>query len=186
MKHNKPLSRAEVEISRFMSLVLRHKPESIGLFLDSQGWAFIDELLARAARINKPISREQLKRIVDDNDKQRFAVSADGLRIRARQGHSTAQVDITFEPVSPPAQLFHGTATRFLDSIRVSGLVPGERQYVHLSPDRTTALAVGNRHGKPVAVTVDAEGMARDGFLFYLSENGVWLTREVPAAYLQI
>ena len=178
----KPAS--DVETSKFLSFVLRHKPEAIGLSLDGEGWAEVDILLRLAAEHGTMVAREDLLRVVEQNDKKRFTLSADGLRIRAAQGHSTAQVDITFTPATPPEILFHGTAGRFMDSIRDKGLLAGDRQYVHLSKDAETAETVGKRHGKAVVLTVRAGDMARDGLLFYLSDNDVWLTREVPSRYL--
>ena len=169
--------------SKFLSLILRHKPEEIGLTLDPNGWAGIDELIALAKLRGTQLSRMQIETIVAESDKQRFAISADGSMIRANQGHS---VDIALDlaPQTPPEQLFHGTATRFLDSIRTSGLHSASRQHVHLSSDHATAEKVGSRHGKPVILIVESGRMARDGHLFYLSQNGVWLTDNVPAKYL--
>ena len=182
--HKQKAPDTDVETSKFLSFVLRHKPEAIGLSLDGEGFAEIDALLRLAAAHGTALTHEQLMRIVADSDKKRFTLSADGLFIRAAQGHSAKQVDLGFAPQTPPDVLFHGTAERFMESIRATGLVPGERQYVHLSLDQTTATAVGKRHGKPVVLAVQAAQMVRDGFLFYLSENGVWLTREVPAKYI--
>ena len=183
MKNEKKTS-SDVETSKFLSFVLRHKPEAIGLSLESDGWADIETLLRLAAEHGTPIVREDLLRVVDQSDKKRFTLSPDGLRIRAAQGHSTTQVDIAFTPVTPPEMLFHGTAQRFVESIRNKGLVAGDRQYVHLSHDAQTAETVGKRHGKAVVLTVRSGDMARDGLLFYRSDNGVWLTRDVPARYL--
>lgn len=174
----------DVETSRFLSFVLRHKPEAIGLRLSGEGWADIDELILRAASAGTNLTREQVLRVVAESDKKRFAASDDGSSIRARQGHSTKQVNIGFTPETPPDTLFHGTARRFLPSILEKGLLPGERHHVHLSTTLATAVAVGARHGKPAVLTVDAAAMSRDGALFYLSENGVWLTKAVPAQYL--
>lgn len=169
--------------SKFLSLILRHKPEEIGLALDPNGWAVIDELIALAGLRGTQISRTQVETIVAESDKQRFAISADGMKIRANQGHSV-DIALGLAPQTPPEQLFHGTATRFLESIRESGLRPASRQHVHLSSDATTAEKVGSRHGKPVILTVESGQMARDGNLFYLSANGVWLTEGVPAKFL--
>ncbi|WP_426344000.1 RNA 2'-phosphotransferase [Pseudoduganella sp. R-32] len=173
----------EVSQSKFLSLVLRHKPEEIGLVLDQNGWALIDQLIALANVRGTNLNRSQIESIVENSDKKRFAISADGTKIRANQGHS---VDIALElpPRTPPERLYHGTATRFLDSIRESGLHSASRQHVHLSSDQATAEKVGSRHGKPVVLTVESGQMARDGHLFYISENGVWLTEAVPAKYL--
>jgi putative RNA 2'-phosphotransferase len=169
--------------SKFISLVLRHQPDKFGLVLDEHGWARIDDLLAVAARAGLPLTHETLARIVAENDKQRFAISDDGQYIRARQGHSIA-VDLQLTPREAPAQLFHGTADRFVESIREHGLQRRSRQYVHLSPDAATARMVGSRHGRPVVLTIDSAGMQRDGFRFFLSENGVWLVEAVPAIYI--
>ena len=169
-----------VPLSKFLSLLLRHKPEEIGLELDAEGWARIDDILEKS---RDPITRAQIDEIVATNPKQRFAISEDGTRIRARQGHSR-QVDLGLTPVTPPDQLFHGTALKNLGAIRAQGLVRGSRQHVHLSGDVGTARNVGGRHGKPVVLTVDAARMAAEGHLFYLSENGVWLCDHVPAGFL--
>ena len=172
-----------ISTSKFISLVLRHKPEQIGLQLDAQGWAGIDDLLRLAGAAGKDISRAMLEEIVAGNDKQRFIISEDGKRIRANQGHSI-EVDLALDPVAPPAVLFHGTATRFLQSIRGQGLIQGNRQHVHLSLERATAMNVGARHGLPAILEVDAARMHADGHLFYLSKNGVWLCKHVPVSYI--
>jgi putative RNA 2'-phosphotransferase len=174
----------ETDISKYLSYLLRHAPESAGLTLDTEGWAAIDAVLAGAARGRKPFDRAALQQAVDNNSKKRFEVSADGLRIRAVQGHSSTQVARNYAPVEPPATLFHGTATRFLESIRAKGLIPGNRHHVHLSGDAQTAVAVGQRHGKPVVLVVDAQAMRADGHTFHQAENGVWLTAAVPPSYL--
>ena len=168
--------------SKFLSKVLRHKPEAIGLQLDAHGWASVSELIAKA-RPRISLSSELIGQVVATNDKQRFALSEDGKRIRANQGHSI-RIDIGLEPRAPPDSLYHGTATRFLASIRERGLMQGRRQHVHLSLNRETALAVGRRHGKPIVLQIDARAMHDQGILFFLSENGVWLTNHVPAGYL--
>lgn len=170
-------------ISKFLSLILRHKPEVVGIELDKQGWVAIDVLLAACAAHGRALSRTDLDYVVANNNKQRFAVSADGQRIRASQGHSVA-VNLGYEVAEPPELLYHGTAVQNLPSIRRQGLVKGKRHHVHLSADKTTATAVGQRHGKPVVLTVKAGEMARAGFLFFLSANGVWLTETVPYAYM--
>lgn len=172
-----------VRMSKFLSLVLRHKPEEIGLSLDDQGWAEIDELLRLANQSGRRLTRDLLDRIVTENDKQRFACSEDGLRIRASQGHSL-QVDLALTPREPPDLLYHGTASRSVDSIRVDGLEKRQRQYVHLSLDSATATKVGQRHGRPVILVVRAKQMFDAGHAFFLSANGVWLTDHVPVAYL--
>ena len=172
-----------VHLSKFLSYVLRHQPESIGLQLDAAGWARADDLIAAARQTGKALDDELLRQIVERGDKRRFALSADGRRIRANYGHSIP-IDLGLEPVEPPDLLYHGTATRFLDSIRTEGLQAGGRNFVHLSPDERTAVQVGARHGKPVVLVVDARRMHQDGHAFYLSEGGIWLTQRVPAEYI--
>jgi putative RNA 2'-phosphotransferase len=172
-----------VQLSKFLSLVLRHKPEEIGLALDENGWANVDELLRLASQSGRPLTRPILEQIVAESDKQRFAFSDDGRRIRANQGHSLA-VDLALPPSQPPEMLYHGTASRFLDSIRAGGLQAGSRQHVHLSLDVATAIKVGQRHGKPVVLEVRAGAMHAAGNPFYLSANGVWLTERVPVEFL--
>lgn len=169
--------------SKFLSYVLRHSPESIGLQLDAQGWASVAALLALAQQQGRTITSEHLEDVVAQNDKQRFTFNADRTLIRANQGHSIP-IDLGLVPQQPPHILFHGTATRFLDSIRAKGLVPGDRQFVHLSSNRETATKVGQRHGKPIVLVVQAAMMYEGQHQFLLSKNGVWLTRHVPAHYL--
>lgn len=173
-----------IKTSKFLSLVLRHQPEVVGLSLDKEGWVEIDALLAAMTTHGKAIDRRLLMEVVADNDKKRFTISDDGLRIRAAQGHSTTTVEMSREAMTPPAALYHGTATRFLDSIREQGLKPGSRHHVHLSPDVPTATAVGKRHGKPVILRVDTAAMAARGLAFYQADNGVWLTTHVPPEFL--
>jgi putative RNA 2'-phosphotransferase len=172
-----------VRKSKFISLVLRHRPEQYGLVLDEQGWAQIDDLIAVADQAGAPLTREQLQQVVDQNDKQRFAISADKRAIRARQGHSIA-VDLQFTAIEPPPQLYHGTAEHNLESIRVQGLLRRTRRHVHLSADEATAIRVGRRHGMPVVLIVEGAAMQRDGYAFYRSENGVWLVDAVPVEYI--
>lgn len=173
-----------VKTSKFLSLVLRHAPETIGLSLDANGWAEVDQLLTQAASHGKAISRAQLDAVVANDSKTRYAFSMDGLRIRANQGHSLAAVDIGLPPATPPAVLYHGTASRFVGSIRDQGLLPGSRNHVHLSATEDTAVSVGSRHGKPVVLAVDTAAMQAQGQAFYLAANGVWLTDAVPAAFI--
>lgn len=173
-----------VKTSKFLSLVLRHAPETIGLSLDANGWAEVDQLLAQAASHGKAITRAQLDAVVANDSKTRYAFSMDGLRIRANQGHSLATVDIGLPPATPPAVLYHGTASRFVDAIREQGLRPGSRNHVHLSATEDTAVNVGSRHGKPVVLSIDTAAMLAQGHVFYVSANGVWLTDAVPAAFI--
>lgn len=178
------MDKALVHLSKFLSLVLRHNPGQIGITLDPGGWVAVETLLQAANRAGTPLTRAQLERVVSENDKQRFRFSEDGLRIRANQGHSV-EVELGLAPQTPPAILYHGTATRFLAAIRQEGLKPGSRQQVHLSSDMATAQMVGARHGKPVVLTVNSGQMAADGHCFYQADNGVWLTDRVPPVYLQ-
>lgn len=171
----------DTTVSRRLSYVLRHRPDSVGLSLTPDGWATVDALLAALAAHGTPLSRDRLARVVATNDKQRFAL--DGNRIRAHQGHSVP-VDLDLAPRTPPDLLHHGTAARHLPSIRRDGLVRGRRHHVHLSAEPTTALRVGARHGRPVVLRVDAAGMAAAGHVFHRSANGVWLTAAVPPAFL--
>jgi putative RNA 2'-phosphotransferase len=170
--------------SKFLSLVLRHSPETIGLRLDNEGWAEVEELISSANAKGHDLSRELLIEVVSSNDKQRFAFNDSGTKIRANQGHSIS-VDLKLSSQVPPPQLFHGTATRFEASIRKEGLRPRSRQYVHLSSSVEVATTVGTRHGKPLVLRIHAEQMHRDGIVFYLSENGVWLTESVPVEYIK-
>jgi len=168
------------QTSRFLSLLLRHKPETIGLKLDENGWADMDELIKKSKK--RGLTRVLIEKVVEQDDKQRFSI--EGNRIRANQGHSLA-IDLGLKAVTPPEVLYHGTAIRFLDSIMKMGLTKQKRQYVHLSKEIETATHVGMRHGKVVILEVDAKGMYEAGYLFYLSENGVWLTDVVPKEFLR-
>lgn len=170
-------------VSKYMSLILRHHPETIGISLDEHGWADVEELIAGIARTNE-FSREILEEIVRTDAKQRYAFNADKTKIRASQGHSIP-VDLELKAVEPPEMLWHGTAEKYVASIEQTGLRPGSRRYVHLSRDRETARTVGSRHGRPVIYRVKSGEMYRKGFRFYCSENGVWLTILVPPEYLQ-
>tara|TARA_R110002096_G_scaffold273422_10_gene467302 strand:+ start:2311 stop:2886 length:576 start_codon:yes stop_codon:yes gene_type:complete len=174
-----------VKHSKFLSLVLRHHPESIGLTLDENGWARVEDLLEQMNKSGRSIDRKTLLRVVATNEKQRFAISDDGLRIRANQGHSFP-VDLALEPQTPPDCLCHGTAERNLDSILERGILPGQRQQVHLSKNHETALKVGMRHGRPIVLMVDSGTMHQQGHEFFLSENGVWLTESVPPEFVSI
>jgi putative RNA 2'-phosphotransferase len=173
-----------VEASKFLSYVLRHEPQAIGLCLDSEGWGSLDAVIDGATKQGRMLSRELIEQVVATSDKKRFELSADGQRIRAVQGHSTRSVDRAFEPKQPPDILFHGTAARFVAAIRREGLKPGSRHYVHLSADEQTARTVGQRYGSPVVLRVDAKGMHAQGFVFHQAENGVWLTEFVPKAFI--
>ncbi|MEV0526811.1 RNA 2'-phosphotransferase [Streptomyces sp. NPDC050439] len=174
--------RRTVKVSKYLSRHLRHQPERIGLTLDENGWVEIDALVAAAAAHGFRFTRAELEHVVATNDKQRFAV--EGGRIRASQGHSV-DIDLDLPPATPPAYLFHGTVGRSIAAIRVEGLRPMNRHAVHLSPDRETATRVGARRGRPVVLSVDTGAMHRDGHVFQVSANGVWLTAAVPPEYLR-
>lgn len=165
--------------------MLRHKPETIGLTLDEAGWAAVAELLQKCEQHGFPLSQAELETVVATNDKQRFAFSEDGRRIRANQGHSI-EVELGYRPAEPPEFLYHGTVERFLPSIRAKGLLKGQRHHVHLSPDITTAARVGSRRGQPVILIVSSGQMYQAGYPFYQSTNGVWLTDHIPPQYLEI
>ena len=167
-----------------MSLILRHSPETIGLRLDNEGWADIEELISSANAKGHDFSRELLLEVVATSDNQRFAINDNGTKSRANQGHSIP-VELKLEPQVPPSHLFHGTATRFEASIRKDGLLRGTRQYVHLSSSAEVAATVGARHGRPLVLSILAEQMHHDGIAFYFSENGVWLTVSVPVKYIK-
>lgn len=171
-------------VSKFLSKHLRHEPEALGLVLAPGGWASIDELLAGAARVGFPISREELLAVVAGNDKQRFAIDAARNQIRANQGHST-EVDLQLPELAPPAQLFHGTVGKYLDAILAEGLKKMERHDVHLSADAATAQKVGERRGRPIVLIIDSAQMAANGYQFRRSANGVWLTDHVPPQYIR-
>ena len=171
------------ETSKYISLILRHKPETIGITLDEHGWANVDELISGIAKTHE-MNMNILEEIVSTDEKQRYSFNDDKTKIRANQGHSI-QVDVELEEMRPPEILWHGTGEKFTGSIDEQGLIPKSRLYVHLSKDEETAFKVGTRHGKPVLYIVKAKEMFKDGYKFYLSKNGVWLTKEVPAKYLE-
>jgi len=171
------------ETGKFIALILRHKPEVIGISLDEHGWANVDELIAGIAKI-QPFTMEMLEEIVSSDEKQRYSFNEDKSLIRANQGHSIP-VDVELEEKEPPEILYHGTGEKSVASINAQGLIPKSRLYVHLSSDYETAVKVGRRHGKPFVFLVAAGAMRKDGYKFYLSVNGVWLTKEVPVRYLK-
>jgi putative RNA 2'-phosphotransferase len=179
------MSANHVRLSKFLSLVLRHEPHKAGLTLDSAGWVEVEALLRGCAAAGVAITRDELETIVAQSDKQRFAFSEDRARIRANQGHSV-EVELEYAVAQPPEVLYHGTADRFLESIRAQGLLKGRRHHVHLSADRAVALEVGRRHGRPVVIVVAAATMERAGHAFYRSANGVWLTEHVPVEFMSI
>ncbi len=169
--------------SKFLSLILRHKPEVIGITLDMHGWADVRELIRGISR-SRPFSMEILEEIVRTDAKQRYSFNEDHTKIRANQGHSIP-VDVELERCEPPEVLYHGTAEKYVPSILQQGLVPKTRLYVHLSADTASARAVGQRHGKPAVFLVLSGEMARSGIPFFRSRNGVWLAKAVSQEYLQ-
>lgn len=173
------------KVSKYISLILRHKPEEIGIELDNHGWVNVDDLIEGVSRNYPGFDMDILEEIVATDEKQRYSFSEDKTLIRANQGHSIP-VDLELQPVIPPACLYHGSAVKYMDSISNSGLVAKNRQHVHLSGDVSTAIEVGKRHGKLVLYVVHSGKMHLDGFTFYRSVNGVWLTDHVPKEYLEI
>lgn len=170
-------------ISKYMSLILRHKPEVIGICIDEHGWANVEKLIHGIAKNNPGFNMEALEEIVKTDNKQRYSFNDDKTLIRANQGHSI-QVDVELEEKEPPNVLYHGTGEKYVASIDQDGLIPKSRLYVHLSKDVKTARAVGRRHGKEIIYSVNSAQMYKDGYKFYLSKNGIWLTKKVPMKYL--
>lgn len=174
-----------VQTGKFISLILRHKPETIGITLDEHGWADVKELIAGVQKTRPDFNLEILEEIVRTNNKQRYSFNNDHTKIRANQGHSI-QVDVELKEAVPPEILYHGTGKKSVASILEQGLVPRSRLYVHLSKDKQTALNVGSRHGKPIVFTIQAGMMHEDGYKFFISENGIWLTKAVLPKYLKM
>ena len=170
-------------VSKFLSLVLRHEPQRIGITLDESGWTSVDALLEGLNRHGLAITFPDLQHVVTTNPKRRFAFSEDGKMLRANQGHSI-EVDLGFTPQQPPHVLYHGTAEKNIASILESGLQKRQRHHVHLSAEEETAMAVGRRYGKPVVLEINTAEMYKAGHVFFLSENGVWLVDEVPPVYI--
>ena len=178
------MSKNDKQISKYLSYILRHKPGDAGIVLDDAGWVAVNELLSKISKKGYSLTFDKLCHIVGSNDKKRFEFNEDKSMIRASQGHSI-KVDLGYSPAEPPEFLFHGTAQKNLDSIRIKGLVKGKRHHVHLSQGKDTALAVGQRYGKPVLLVVLAGKMHNDGHTFNISTNNVWLTENVPVEYIQ-
>ena len=172
-----------VRISKFLSLVLRHKPETIDLALDAEGWADVEELVRKALAYGVILDRPTLRQIVDQSERKRFSFSEDGKRIRANYGHSIP-ISLGDKPSEPPEFLYHGTAKRFLPSIEKDGLGPGTRQHVHLVESEERAIEVGRRHGEPVVLVIKARLMHEKKFEFFKTESGIWLTKSVPKEYI--
>ncbi|MEL7118426.1 MAG: RNA 2'-phosphotransferase [Bacteroidota bacterium] len=171
-------------ISKFLSLILRHRPEVVEIKLDDGGWAKVEELIQKVNAKGEQLTLEQLEFIVDNNDKKRFTFNDDKTLIRASQGHSI-EVDLGLQQKTPPSILYHGTAVKNIASIEKQGLLKRNRNHVHLSANIELAIQVGQRHGKPVVFEIDALTMNKDGYRFFLSKNEVWLTEEVPVKYLK-
>lgn len=174
-----------VKLSKFLSLILRHKPETIGIELDKNGWANTEELLDKINRDETVMDFELLKEIVETNDKKRFLFDVDYSRIKANQGHSI-EIELGLQAVTPPEYLYHGTATRNLESILVTGINKGSRHHVHLSEDIETATKVGQRYGKPVILKVRSAEMYKEGIAFYKTANNVWLTDFVSVEFIEV
>ena len=172
------------DVSKYIALILRHKPETKGISLDEHGWANVDELIKGISKAY-PLNMEDLVEIVRTDEKQRYSFNEDKTLIRANQGHSIP-VDVELEEMVPPEFLYHGTGEKYRASIDAQGLIPKSRLYVHLSADYDTAIKVGKRHGKPLVYKVDSAKMNADGYTFYKSINGVWLTKNVPIKYLDV
>lgn len=170
------------EISKFISLILRHKPEIIGISLDEHGWAKVSELIEGISK-QYDFDMKMLEEIVRSDEKQRYAFNDDKTLIRANQGHSIS-VDVELEKLEPPEFLWHGTGEKYVSNIDKQGLIPKSRLYVHLSSDKETAIKVGKRHGKPFLYKIKSKEMYQNGFVFYYSKNGVWLTKDVPVKFL--
>lgn len=174
-----------IRLSKFLSLVLRHRPEQIGITLDEQGWTDVESLIRQMSRKGMPITPEQLQQVVETNNKQRFAFNETRTKIRANQGHSVA-VELGYTPQTPPPLLYHGTGKKYFPSILAAGLEKRKRHHVHLSTDVATALQVGKRHGEAVVLRINTAKMHVDGHEFFLSENKVWLTERVPVLYITL
>ncbi len=177
------MDRRLVTVSKFLSKHLRHAPDALGLTLQLGGWVSVDELLSASARKGFSITYDEMIECVESNDKQRFSFDETGELIRANQGHSV-EVDLQLEEKAPPEALYHGTVERFLESIMSEGLKKGKRHHLHLSADVETARKVGARRGKPIILEVASGGMHREGYTFFLSVNGVWLTDSVPREFV--
>lgn len=172
------------KLSKFLSLVLRHKPEEIGIELDLNGWTDVKTLIEKMNASGKHIDLETLKVIIETNTKKRFSFNKDKSLIRASQGHSI-KIDLGYKTKTPPSRLFHGTGAKYVDSIFKTGIKKKNRHHVHLSKDVETALSVGQRHGKPVIFEILSDTMSTEGYEFYESENGVWLTDEIPVRFIR-
>ena len=174
----------DVSLGRFISLVLRHQPSAAGITLDNEGWADTDKLIKGVCATGRKLDTETLERIVRENNKKRYSFNEDKSKIRANQGHSI-DVEIKMTESVPPDVLYHGTAVSFLESIKEKGILKMSRQYVHLSKDAETAVNVGKRHGRPVVLVIDTAAMHADGYVFRISDNGVWQSEDIPFSYVK-
>lgn len=173
-----------IQISKFLSYVLRHDPGALNLTVDPGGWVDLNTLLRRAREDGRTLNRTKIRQVIEASEKERFTLTDDGTKIRANYGHSI-DVDLALSPTRPPDHLYHGTARHALSSIRNEGLRPQSRQYVHLSTTREEAVSVGQRHGLPVVLPIDAPALHEAGYTLYHSADSVWLTRHVPPSFIQ-
>jgi len=169
------------KLSKYFSYLLRHKPEAVGLYLDENGWASIEELIKKSTDFQ--LTRELVDIVVETNDKQRFSISDDGKRIKANQGHSI-EIELDLKPIEPPGLLLHGTTVRFMESIKLKGLCKMDRHHVHLTESKAVAKSVGSRYGKPIILNIAALKMYDDGHSFYKTRNNIWLVEHVPFEYI--
>ena len=173
-----------VTLSKFLSMILRHRPEEIAIMLDENGWVNIEELIELSGKnLGVNFTKDEIRQMMEENDKPRFSFNKDETKIKANYGHSVP-VDLALEPATPPEILYHGTAIRFLDNLQKEGIIRRARNYVHLFSDEDTALEVGVRHGKPIVLIVKTGKMVRDGFTFFKTDDDTWLTEKVPKEYV--
>lgn len=177
------MKKVDINLSKFLSLILRHKPEVIGIKLDENGWCDVQELLVKMSNKGKNITREDLDYIVNTDNKNRYTYDEDGMKIRANQGHSL-NVNLELKKEKPPKYLYHGTIKKYAEVILQEGIKKGKRQYVHLSSNLETANIVGKRRGIPVVLKIEAGMMNLNGYEFYLSKNKVWLCDYIPSKYV--
>ncbi|WP_298417561.1 RNA 2'-phosphotransferase [uncultured Kordia sp.] len=178
------MSKKNKSISKFLSYILRHNPDKLGITLDENGWTSVVVLLKKINVAPYSLSMEELEYVVATNNKKRFTFNEDKTMIRASQGHSV-NIDLGIQPKKPPSYLYHGTVEKFITSIQDKGLIKGTRQHVHLSEDKETATNVGSRRGKPIILTIKSGEMYAQNYTFYQSENGVWLTDKVPTKFIE-
>ena len=173
-----------INLSKFLAYILRHNPSAVGISLDERGWADVDELIKGINATGRSIDRDLLEQIVREDKKGRYSFNEDKSKIRANQGHSVS-VEVEMDERVPPDILYHGTAKRFLESIKEHGILRRSRNFVHLSGDIKTAFVTGSRHGEPVVLAIGTKEMAAEGYRFYLSANGVWQSSDIPWKYVK-